>query len=169
MVASRGGQPPTAHRGQSCLTGRTTAHRGHGCLTGRTTTNGPQGAWLPHGEDNSPKGPQGAWLPHGEVLLFHTHRVPHFDRLSLSRSWSIQAGSAPTAERPEELVSWWWTGGAVAVEAFLKRRTWSGRLAVPLMPWHGGFSSLGVSLASDHKATQEELVLVTMVSPFVWL
>ena len=35
--------------------------------------------------------------------------------------------------------------------------TWSGRLAVPLMPWHGGFSSLGVSLASDHKATQEEL------------
>ena len=25
------------------------------------------------------------------------------------------------------------------------------------MPWHGGFSSLGVSLASDHKATQEEL------------
>ena len=35
--------------------------------------------------------------------------------------------------------------------------TWSGGLAVPLMPWHGGFSSLGVSLASDHKATQEEL------------
>ena len=34
---------------------------------------------------------------------------------------------------------------------------WSGRLAVPLMPWHGGFSSLGVSLASDHEATQEEL------------
>ena len=34
---------------------------------------------------------------------------------------------------------------------------WSGRLAVPLMPWHGGFFSLGVSLASDHKATQEEL------------
>ena len=79
----------------------------------------------------------------------------HFDRHSLSRSWSIQAGSAPTAEGPEVLVSWWWTGGAVAVEAFLKRRTWSGRLAVPLMPWHGGFSSLGVSLASDHKATQE--------------
>ena len=35
--------------------------------------------------------------------------------------------------------------------------TWSGRLAVPLMLWHGGFSSLGVSLASDHKATQEQL------------
>ena len=35
--------------------------------------------------------------------------------------------------------------------------TWSGRLVVPLMLWHGGFSSLGVSLASDHKATQEEL------------
>ena len=35
--------------------------------------------------------------------------------------------------------------------------TWCGRLAVPLMLWHGGFSSLGVSLASDHKATQEEL------------
>ena len=34
---------------------------------------------------------------------------------------------------------------------------WSRRLAVPLMPWHGGFSALGVSLASDHKATQEEL------------
>ena len=34
---------------------------------------------------------------------------------------------------------------------------WSGRLAVPLMLWQGGFSSLGVSLASDHKATQEEL------------
>ena len=32
-------------------------------------------------------------------------------------------------------------------------RTWSGRLAVPLMPWHGSFSSLGVSysLASVHK------------------
>ena len=25
------------------------------------------------------------------------------------------------------------------------------------MPLHGGFSSLGVSLASDHKAAQEEL------------
>ena len=34
--------------------------------------------------------------------------------------------------------------------------TWCGRLAVPLMLWHSGFSSLGVSLASDHKATQEE-------------
>ena len=34
--------------------------------------------------------------------------------------------------------------------------TWSGCLAVPLIAWHGGFS-LGVSLASDHKATQEEL------------
>ena len=34
---------------------------------------------------------------------------------------------------------------------------WSGRLAVPLMPWQGSFCSLGVSLASDHKATQEEL------------
>ena len=34
---------------------------------------------------------------------------------------------------------------------------WSGRLAVPLIPWHGGFSSLGVSLAFDHKATQEQL------------
>ena len=42
------------------------AHRGQNCLTGRTTTNGPQGAWLPHGEDNSPKGLQRAWLPHGE-------------------------------------------------------------------------------------------------------
>ena len=28
------------------------------------------------------------------------------------------------------------------------------------MPWHGGFSSLGVSLASDHKATQEELDVI---------
>ena len=46
----------------------------------------------------------------------------HFDRHSLSRSWSIQAGSAPTAEGPEVLVSWWWTGGAAAVEAFLVRR-----------------------------------------------
>ena len=35
--------------------------------------------------------------------------------------------------------------------------TWSGRLVVPLVLWHGGFSSLGVSLASDHKAAQEEL------------
>ena len=36
------------------------AHRGHGCLTGRTThQKGPQGAWLPHGEDNSPKRPTG--------------------------------------------------------------------------------------------------------------
>ena len=35
--------------------------------------------------------------------------------------------------------------------------TWSGRLAVPLMLRHGGFSSLGVSLASDHKTTQEQL------------
>ena len=35
--------------------------------------------------------------------------------------------------------------------------TWSGRLAVPLMLWHGGLSSLGVSLAADHKTTQEEL------------
>ena len=34
---------------------------------------------------------------------------------------------------------------------------WSGRLAVNLMPWQDGFSSLGVSLASDHKATQEQL------------
>ena len=34
---------------------------------------------------------------------------------------------------------------------------WSGRLAVPLMLWHGGFSSLGVSFASDHEATQKEL------------
>ena len=34
--------------------------------------------------------------------------------------------------------------------------TWSGRLTVPLLPWHGGFS-LGVSLASVHKAIQEEL------------
>ena len=33
---------------------------------------------------------------------------------------------------------------------------WSAHLAVPLMLWHEGFS-LGVSLASDHKATQEEL------------
>ena len=81
------------------LTGRTThqkAYRGHCCLTGRTTTNGPQGALLPHGEDNhqwptggtaasrggqppmahrghgcltgrtTTNGPQGAWLPHGE-------------------------------------------------------------------------------------------------------
>ena len=35
--------------------------------------------------------------------------------------------------------------------------TWSGHLVVPLILWHGGFSSLGASLASDHKATQEEL------------
>ena len=35
--------------------------------------------------------------------------------------------------------------------------SWSARLAVPLIPWHGGFSSLGVSLLSGHKATQEEL------------
>ncbi len=35
--------------------------------------------------------------------------------------------------------------------------TWCGRLAVPLMPWHGSFSALGVSLASDHKATQEQI------------
>ena len=41
-------------------------------------------------------------------------------------------------------------------------RTWSGRLLVPLMPWPGSFSSLGVSLASDHKATQGELDNVTM-------
>ena len=38
--------------------------------------------------------------------------------------------------------------------------TWSGRLVVPLMPWHGGFSSLGVPLASDHEATQEELDVI---------
>ena len=30
------------------------------------------------------------------------------------------------------------------------------------MPWPGSFSSLGVSLASDHKATQGELDNVTM-------
>ena len=65
---------------------------------------------------------------------------------SLSRSWSIQAGSAPTAEGPGVLVSWWWAGSGAAFEAFLARqgRTWSGRLLVPLMPWPGSFSSLGV-------------------------
>ena len=41
---------------------------------------------------------------------------------SLSRSWSIQAGSAPTAEGPGVLVSWWWAGSAAAFEAFLARR-----------------------------------------------
>ena len=43
-----------------------------------------------------------------------------------------------------------------------ERRTWSGRVVVPLMPWPGCFSSLGVSLASDTKATQGELDTVTM-------
>ena len=83
---------------------------------------------------------------------------------SLSRSWSIRAGSAPTAEGPGVLVSWWWAGSGAAFEAFLARRgrTWSGRLLVPLMPWPGCVSSLGVSLASDKKATQGELDTVTM-------
>ena len=41
---------------------------------------------------------------------------------SLSRSWSTQAGSAPTAEGPGVLVSWWWAGSGAALEAFLARR-----------------------------------------------
>ena len=41
---------------------------------------------------------------------------------SLSRSWSIQAGSAPTVEGPGVLVSWWWAGSGAAFEAFLARR-----------------------------------------------
>ena len=41
---------------------------------------------------------------------------------SLSRSWSIQAGSAPTAEGPGVLVSWWWAGSGATFEAFLARR-----------------------------------------------
>jgi len=41
---------------------------------------------------------------------------------SLSRSWFIQAGSAPTAEGPGVLVSWWWAGSGADFEAFLARR-----------------------------------------------
>ena len=41
---------------------------------------------------------------------------------SLSRSWSAQAGSAPTAEGPGVLVSWWWAGSGAPVKAFLVRR-----------------------------------------------
>ena len=41
---------------------------------------------------------------------------------SLSRSWSIRAGSAPTAEGPGVLVSWWWAGSGAAFEAFLAGR-----------------------------------------------
>ena len=41
---------------------------------------------------------------------------------SLSRSWFIQAGSAPTAEGPGVLLSWWWAGSAAAFDAFLARR-----------------------------------------------
>ena len=83
---------------------------------------------------------------------------------SLSRSWSIQAGSAPTAEGLE----CWCPGGGPAVTLpsrpswHAERRTWSGRLVVPLMPWPGCFSSMGLSLASDNKATQGELDTVTI-------
>ena len=70
---------------------------------------------------------------------------------SLSRSWSIRAGSAP----PLKGLGCWCPGGGPVV-------AWSGRLAVPLMPWPGSFSSLGVSLASAQKASQEELNTVIM-------
>ena len=35
---------------------------------------------------------------------------------------SIQASSAPTAEGPGVLVSWWWAGSGAPVKAFLVRR-----------------------------------------------
>ena len=130
------------------------AHRGQSCLTGRTTTNGPQGTWLPHGEDNSPKG-------------CLTGRFFYF---TLTGYLTLIAPACPGAD-PSRLVlppllkglECWCPGGGPVVPLpsrpswFAEGRTWTGRLAVPLMPWHGGFSSLGVSSASDHKATQEEL------------
>ena len=61
MAASQGGQ----------LTKK--ARRGHGCLAGRTThQKGPQGAWLPHREDNHRTNPQGAKLHRCE----DTHQRP---------------------------------------------------------------------------------------------
>ena len=49
-----------------------------------------------------------------------------------------------------------WVVAGTVDEETAACRAWSGHLAIPLMTWHGSFS-LGVSLASDHKATQEEL------------
>ena len=108
---------------------------------------------MPHGEDNAQKKPAGSWLPHGEFLFYLTFT----GYLSLIASACPGAGLSRLV-LPTQLkgLKCWCPGGAAAVEAFLERRTWSGHLAALLMPWHGGFSSLGVSLAYDHKTTQEE-------------
>ena len=86
------------------------AHRGQSCLAGRTTING------------------------------------------LTDSVTEASMDACTACSKS---SRWVVAGTVEEETSACR-AWSGRLAIPLMTWHGSFM-LGVPLASDHKATQEEL------------
>ena len=133
------------------------AHRGQNCLEGRTTINGLTDSETEASMDastacsTSTVGEETAACRAFRASLTAVWILES----SLSMSWSIQAGSAPSAEGPGVLVSWRPSWHA-------ERRTWSGRPAVPLMPWPGCFSSLGVSLASDNKATQGELDTVTM-------
>ena len=97
------------------------AHRGQSCLAGKTTING----------------------------LTDSETEARMDAC-IARSKSSR----------------WVVAGTVDEET-AACRAWSGRLAIPLMTWYGSFS-LGVSLASDHKATREQLDMnCSDVCPFV--
>ena len=98
-----------SHRGQSCLTRRTTHHRprtGHGCLWRGQLTKRPTGGIAAPGEDNSPKGPQGAWLPPERT----THQKAHREHGCLMgrttcqkrTAWGMAAsqGGQPSAQWP---------------------------------------------------------------------
>ena len=102
------------------LTGRTThqkARRGHGCLAGRTTINGLTDSETETSMDAcTVYSKSSRWVVAGtvdeETAACRAFRASltavWILESSLSSSWSIQAGSAPTAEGPGVLVDRWW-------------------------------------------------------------
>ena len=107
------------------------AHRGQSCLAGRTTINGLTDSETETSMDACTAcSKYSRWVVAGtvdeETAACRAFRASltavWILESSLSTSWSIQAGSAPTAEGPGVLVSWWWAGSGADFEAFLARR-----------------------------------------------
>ena len=108
-----------ARRGHGCLTGGQSpmAHRGQSCLAGRTTINGLTDSETETSMDACTAcSKYSRWVVAGtvdeETAACRAFRASltavWILESSLSSSWSIQAGSAPTAEGPGVLVDRWW-------------------------------------------------------------